>query len=81
MLQVLDYLQNKGNNIIYLYGEYDIYTACAVELTDKTNAIKIIAKGYGHHFNITDLPASDKNRIYLAFEGWLNIKLDKKAEY
>jgi hypothetical protein len=78
MLKVLDYLQNKGNNIIYLYGEFDIYTACAVELTGKTNAIKIIAKGYGHQFNISDLPASDKKQVISTLESWLIIKVDKE---
>jgi len=78
MLKVLEYLQDKGNNIIYLYGEYDIYTACAVELTGKTNAIKVIAKGYGHQFNIADLPASDKQQILSALESWLDIKTGKE---
>ena len=72
---VLNNLQNNGNHIIYLYGEFDIYTSCAVELTGKTNAIKLIAHGFGHQFNIGDFSENQKAVIYNALEKWLNAKL------
>jgi len=78
MPAVLNFLQNSGDNIIYLYGEFDIYTSCAVELTGKTNAIKLIANGFGHQFNIGDFSENQKAVIYNALETWLNNKLKVK---
>jgi hypothetical protein len=74
---VLEYLQNEGNNIIYLYGEFDIWNSCAVELKGKTNAIKLIIKGKGHLFDIMDLKENEKNIIFTALEDWLQIKIGR----
>lgn len=74
---VLNYLQNEGNNIIYLYGEFDIWTSCAVELTGKTNAIKLTLKGKGHLFDIKDFSVNEKEKIYTAIENWLQIVIKR----
>jgi len=75
MPTILNYLQNEGNNIIYLYGEYDIWTSCAIELTGKTNAIKLIARDKGHVFDIKDFGLTEKEKIYAALEHWLGIEI------
>jgi len=80
MSAILDFLQNKGNNIIYLYGEYDVWTSCAVELTGKTNALKLVIKEKGHLFDIKDLSVAEKNKIYTTLEGWLQVKIKKNDE-
>lgn len=71
MPRIRDYLQQEGNNIIYLYGELDIWTAGAVALTGRTNALRFILKGKGHHFTIKDLPVEDQERIFAALKNWL----------
>jgi hypothetical protein len=75
MPRVLHCLQNEGNNIIYLYGEHDVWTSCAVTLTGKTNAIKLICRGKGHLFDITDFPEDEKEKIFTALESWLNVRI------
>ena len=75
MPRILDYLQREGNNIIYLYGELDIWTAGAVALTGRTNALRLIVKGKGHHFTIRDLPAGEKGKVFAALEDWLQIRI------
>jgi hypothetical protein len=62
---------------VYWSTFIETYTACAVELKGKANAIKLIAKEYGHQFNIGDFPENDKAIIYHALEGWLNVKIKK----
>jgi hypothetical protein len=43
MKDVNNFLQNKGNNIIYIYGENDPWSASAVQLIQgKTNALKMV---------------------------------------
>lgn len=71
MTEILNYLQNFGNNIIYLYGEYDVWTSCSVELNGRTNALKYILKGKGHRFNIKDFPESERNEIVTTLKNWL----------
>ena len=39
------WLQKKGNNIIYIYGGTDTWTASAVQLTGETNAVKMVKMG------------------------------------
>jgi len=74
---VLSYLQNEGNNIIYVYGEFDIWTSCEVELSGKTNAIKLKLKGKGHQFDIMDFPANEKEKIFTSLENWLQIEIER----
>lgn len=75
MLRILDYLQREGDNIVYLYGEYDIWTAGAVSLTGRTNALRLIVKGKGHHFNIKDLPVEEQEQVFAALEHWLQMEI------
>lgn len=75
MPTILNYLQSEGNNILYLYGEYDIWTSCAVELTGQTNAVRLIAKNKGHVFNIVDLALPEKEQVYTALEDWLAVEI------
>jgi hypothetical protein len=48
MLELNQWLQTEGDNILYIYGEYDPITACAIELTGQTNALRIILPGEDH---------------------------------
>jgi len=77
MQDLLNWLQNSGNNIIYLYGALDPYTAAAVELTGNTNAVKIVKDGFGHGIWIKDLNDSEKDLIYDHLESWLGITINR----
>jgi hypothetical protein len=80
MPRILDFLQREGNNIIYLYGEFDIWTAGAVALTGRTNALRLIVKGKGHHFKIKDLPAEEQGRVVAALEDWLQMEIGERSK-
>jgi hypothetical protein len=69
-------LSEKGNNIIYLYGERDPWTACAVEPNSNTNAIRIIVQHTGHNFGIEDIEESDRRNVLEALNNWLGTDLD-----
>lgn len=75
MQDVLQWLQTEGNNIIYIYGELDPWTAGAVELTGQTNAIKIIQAGANHYIDIADL--DEKALVYTTLESWLGIEINE----
>ncbi|MDH4270449.1 MAG: hypothetical protein OEW18_00580 [Candidatus Aminicenantes bacterium] len=80
MPAILNDLQNEGRNIIYLYGEYDIWTSCAVEPTGKTQALKFIARDKGHLFDIKDLGLPEREQIHAALESWLGIEIRRSKQ-
>lgn len=77
MADILNWLQTEGNNIIYVYGARDTWTAAAVELTGATNAIRIDEPGADHTVQITEL--TRRNEVYDSLESWLDIEIDDNA--
>jgi len=86
MQDINTWLQTEGDNIIYIYGEIDTWTAGAVELTGQTNAIKIIQPGANHSISLVNL--DQKQLVYSTLEQWLGVtvqeqgsNLQKKASF
>jgi hypothetical protein len=73
MQDVNNWLQNEGNNIIYIYGAIDPWTAAAVELTGYTNALKIVQPGGNHNVRIMDLDEQDT--VIQTLEQWLDLDI------
>lgn len=73
MFDVNSWLQSKGDNIIYIYGANDPYTAAAHELTGETNALRIIQPGANHGVRIADL--NERERVLQVLGNWLGIQL------
>lgn len=71
------WLQTKGDRIIYLYGETDTWTACAVQLTGQADALKFINKGGPHGTRIRDLAPAQKEALYAALERWLSMSIER----
>ena len=81
MKSVNDYLQNKANNFIYIYGEDDPWSGTAVELIDgKTNSFRMIKKGGSHRTRINSFYNEEKNRVIDSLNVWLNLKIEKFTE-
>ncbi|KXB08741.1 hypothetical protein AKJ55_00480 [candidate division MSBL1 archaeon SCGC-AAA382M17] len=68
---IYNWLVNKGNNIIYIYGENDALTACAIELTGETNALKLIQKGTNKNVKLNAL--DQKDLVLTTIEDWMGI--------
>ena len=76
MRNVNEFLQTKGSNIIYIYGEYDPWSASAVKLIEnKTNALKMVKKGGSHKTRIASFNKKEKQKILSKLEDWLDIQL------
>jgi len=78
MIDINSWLQNHGDNIIYIYGGNDPYTVAAQELTGKTNALRIIQPGANHGVKIADL--DERERVLQALEAWLGMSLTVSDE-
>ena len=77
MHDVYTWLRDYGNNVVYIYGETDLWGATAMELSGKTNAIKIVKKGGSHGTRIGNLPPAQKDLVYSALEEWLGVKIER----
>jgi hypothetical protein len=69
---VSEWVQTSGNNMIYIYGENDPWTAGAIESVGATNAIKIVQPGANHNLLIKDL--DQKEFIYTQLSNWMDMK-------
>ena len=75
MYNVYTWLRDHGNNIIYIYGENDLWSATAMELSGKTNAIKAVKEGGSHRTRIRTLSDEQQETIYSALERWLDVRI------
>jgi len=69
--EVRDYAENQGNKILYIYGEYDTWGACAPNPKPHVNALKMILKEGSHSTRIKDFSLEDRQLIYNKLQNWL----------
>lgn len=69
--KVRDYAENQGNGILYIYGEYDTWGACAPTPNASLNALKMVLKGGSHATRISSFNKEDREKIYNKLDEWL----------
>ncbi len=74
MADILNWLQTEGDNIIYVYGARDTWTAAGVELTGAAKAIRIDEPNADHSVQITGL--TRRQEVYDSLESWLGIEIN-----
>ena len=75
MQKINEWIQKHGNNMIFIYGEIDAWSATAVELTGETNAIKMVKSGGNHRTRIKSFNEEDQNYIISTLEDWINYQI------
>jgi len=81
MTKIDNWLKENGNEMIYIYGGIDTWSATRVIPTDKVNAKMYLLPGK-HHGNarIRNLSKSNMAELEKTLEGWLNGSVDVKLE-
>lgn len=69
--EVRDFVENKGKQILYIYGEYDTWGACAPTPKPHVDALKMVLKEGSHKTRIKDFSKEDQQRIYDKLQNWL----------
>lgn len=69
--RVRDFIALEGNNIIYLYGGNDPWSASAAMPTTATNSLRIIAPGACHGTRIETLSNKTKETVLNTLNNWL----------
>ncbi|MEZ0325875.1 MAG: S28 family serine protease [Fimbriimonas sp.] len=72
---VYNYLQYKAQNVIFIYGETDPWSATQMQLIGRTNAIKLMVKGAWHNANVRQASPEQKELFYTTMEKWLGMPL------
>ena len=73
VLDIHDWLLTEGNNVVYIYGGNDPWTAGAIELIGQTNALKVLREGENHGVKIADL--ADPEFVLATLERWLGVQV------
>ncbi len=71
MQKVNSWLQDNGNNMIFIYGSNDPWSAPSVEISEKSNSLKIYLEKGNHFTFINTFPIEKKQKILNTIENWL----------
>jgi hypothetical protein len=77
-LRVKKFIQTTDKEIIFIYGEYDPWTASSFEVPQKTNFLKIVKPGGSHSSRLGNLPAEQKKQVIEKLEKWLDVTITTK---
>ena len=75
MAFVFNFLRYKAQNVIFIYGDLDIYSATQMQLLGRTNSIKIVVEGRHHGARISSFSPEQKELLHSNLEKWLDMKL------
>lgn len=66
------YLQEEAKNYIFIYGEYDTWSATAVTSIGDSNSKIFFKEGGSHRTRIMNLPPEQKEEFYATLESFLH---------
>jgi hypothetical protein len=78
--QLGQWLEEKGNNMLYIYGSRDTWSACRVIVSDKTNAKSFLLPG-ANHFDarVKNMPKQMQQEFAEAVSKMLNMPVNLHA--
>lgn len=65
------YIRNEAENFIFIYGEYDTWSATAVELNGNTNSRIFFKEKGSHRTRIRNMPQEQQDEIFGVLTGFL----------
>ncbi len=78
MAKVHDFLVNKAERVIFIYGGNDPWTAPGVWPSGKTSSFRMTKKGGNHGTGILSFEGEEQERILTALEEWLDVKISRR---
>ena len=74
IVKAAKWLEKKGNNIIYIYGAIDTWSATALRPSPKTNSLFFWMEGKDHrNARIRTMNPSEKELLNAALKSWLGV--------
>ena len=69
--KVKRFIKKTDSEILFIYGEFDPWSASAFEVPAKTNFLKIVKPEGSHSTRINNLPENQKDQVKFTLEKWL----------
>lgn len=69
--EVRNYIETKGNKVLYIYGANDPWGACAPNPKEGVDALKMVLPNADHGTRIKDFSKEDQQKIYYKLKEWL----------
>ena len=69
--EVKKFIRKTDAKILFIYGEFDPWSASGFEVPDKPNFVKIVKPGGSHSTRINNLRDEQKERVKRTLEEWL----------
>lgn len=76
MIKVNNWLQTDAEKMLFIYGEWDTWSATAVDLKDNTKCKKFVNPEGSHGTRIRNFPAEMKTDIIKTLEEWLEMPIE-----
>lgn len=71
------WLLTQGNNIIYIYGESDPWSASHLKYMGATNAQMYWVKNGNHFSFIRSLSETQRHDVFVSLEDWLDLRIER----
>lgn len=72
MLEVRDWVVKEASGIVFVYGEFDPWTAGAFPQVEARDVYQYIVPGGNHGSNLFALPSAEKKAALKTLAGWLD---------
>jgi hypothetical protein len=69
--KVKQFIKTTDSKILFIYGEFDPWSASAFKVPEKNNFLKIVKPGGSHSTRINNLPENQKEQVKFTLEEWL----------
>lgn len=73
MRDVDDYVRNHGERFIFVYGEWDPWTAGAFELGQATDSLRLVQAEGRHSASLVQLAAPDVDAAFAKLAAWTHV--------
>ena len=75
MEKVDNFVRHHGENMIFIYGEWDPWSAPGVQISGKTNSFKVVNPEGSHTTRIWNLPEDQREKVLNALGDWLDCEI------
>lgn len=75
MEMVDHFVRHEGENMIFIYGEWDPWSAPGVQISGKTNSFKVVKPEGSHGTRIRNLPEEQKQKVLESLGEWLDCEI------
>ncbi len=76
MEKVDNFVRHQGENMIFIYGEWDPWLAPGVQISGKTNSFKVVKPEGSHGTRIRNLPEDQRQKVLNALGNWLDCEIN-----